>query len=42
MQFGVPVITNRADGTEDDYIDDGINGFICKDINEIVDKVDVM
>lgn len=35
MQFGLPVITVKADGTEKDYIDNGQNGHICQSIHEI-------
>lgn len=39
IQFGLPVITVSADGTERDYISPGRNGYICCSINEIVETI---
>lgn len=39
MQFGLPVVTVQADGTEMDYIDSGNNGFICENINLIPEVI---
>ncbi|WP_106828377.1 glycosyltransferase [Parabacteroides pacaensis] len=39
IQFGVPVMTIRADGTELDYIDNHVNGFIYEDIEQITEGI---
>lgn len=36
MQFGVPVLMCKADGTEDDYIENTIDGYVFQDIDSIV------
>lgn len=35
MQFGVPVITVKADGTENDYIKNGVDGYICDSLEDV-------
>lgn len=39
LQFGVPVTTVPADGTEADYIISGQNGFLCKDLEEMIQSI---
>jgi hypothetical protein len=36
MNYGIPAIIIKADGTEKDYIDNNINGFICEDFDKMI------
>ncbi|MCL2328089.1 MAG: glycosyltransferase [Bacteroidetes bacterium] len=39
MQFGLPVIAIKADGTEFDYITSNVDGYICSSIAEFREKI---
>lgn len=39
MQFGLPVIAIKTDGTEYDYISPNVDGYICSSIAEFREKI---